>query len=567
MCEDLQTTGCTTPCDKYRSVDPLFLRENGTCECKPNANGAQCAQCDANFYFNTTTLTCTKCPQCYNVLSEKLINLNDNLQKITGMIDDYLNNVTQSKHEYKFLVKLKTVENNICGMLGSLMKKPQIQYIVKLNHLETILDITEKAISDIAMYLNGHINYKYFENELKRLERLISDISKKIKSSEFGPDPNQEKLENFVEDSDAEVEKIEKIVDDNEKLRAEVDQNSTEAKKTLENFKQKQSGGLEGHNFGNLTSAKEILDKAAKYLTETRRNHKTAKDYLDEAKKLKLPEWIEHQEEEVDPMLNGNFDDLSKKIEQAKKKFDKINEFLNALNKTEAVNDTKINDYLSNNKTGLFSKVETIQSDLTDTLDELQAVRSDLNEEMNEIDKNITKLNSDIDKEHQRLKDIQTCIEEQKQHITDHDKQNGGLKADEDKLNNLLKQLKKFKKQRKQFRQSVKDMNELLAKKRKIIALIDEANKIIDEFKTYIQNYNDLIAMMEELIKYLELIPIDELDEIERLIQSYEEYFHNIEILINEKKMLEKEMDKLSIYFSSLPDGTFIECEKNITYT
>lgn len=69
LCVFVFRVACDCDPDGSRSAQ---CRDDGRCECRPGFVGTRCDMCEENYFYNRTTPGCQQCPNCYNLVRDKV---------------------------------------------------------------------------------------------------------------------------------------------------------------------------------------------------------------------------------------------------------------------------------------------------------------------------------------------------------------------------------------------------------------------------------------------------------------------------------------------------------------
>ena len=91
--------GCVKcDCDEFGSTSQQ-CDHLGKCKCKPNISGDKCNKCEENF-FNFTA-SCSRCPQCYDLVQEKTAKLTGQIKNLTESLENFSSDSTSNEMKEK----------------------------------------------------------------------------------------------------------------------------------------------------------------------------------------------------------------------------------------------------------------------------------------------------------------------------------------------------------------------------------------------------------------------------------------------------------------------------------
>ncbi|XP_062849994.1 laminin subunit gamma-1 [Trichomycterus rosablanca] len=242
-------SGCK-PCDcDLEGSRSAQCREDGRCECRPGFVGTRCDMCEENYFYNRSTPGCQQCPNCYNLVRDKVNQQRQKLHELQNLIDNLGSQDTVSDKDFED--RLKEAEQAIMDLLVEAQASKDVDkglldrlkginntLTTQWNRLQNIRNTVEDT-GNLADKARNRVRdtEKLIDRAREELDKAKDAISKvDIKIPTTSGDPNNMTL--LAEEARTLAEKHKKDADQIEKIAKDANETSTKAfnllKKTLE---------------------------------------------------------------------------------------------------------------------------------------------------------------------------------------------------------------------------------------------------------------------------------------------------------------------------------------------
>lgn len=265
----------------------------------------------------------------------------------------------------------------------------------KIKELEDKIKAKDKEIAKLKEDLaNEKDNNKRMSEELARLKGILDKLNKNLSDA-------QDKFDEYnkiIEDNNKKIKELDGQIADNKQKQEDIKKQISD-----ENAKPNPDQSAIDDLTKKLTDTEAEGDKLGKEKEELEKSSKEAKDRIDKL------------EEDIQSILNGDYEKLKEALEQAKKDFKDLKKSLDKAQKENEKLKAELEKEkgLTQEKDKKIQDLENEKSNTNDKVKEIQEKMGNLEKELKDKMKELDKINEQLNENEKARKDLEEKLKEE----------------------------------------------------------------------------------------------------------------------------------------------------------